>query len=586
MKFCTNCGQKISAADKFCFSCGTSVLQTEETSASLEVTPQPPRKSLFSKKWVLITSILAIFIISGSVVFGFFIQKNPKELYMLAELKSLKQTADDLNEKYGEDIEFQEKLLENPSSSEIKLSGNLEIDSQNIGSEVEIMQELLSKSALIIKSNQDPTKKASHTTLEVEMDGATAADLEVYQSDSQVGLKIPMLYDQFFYLNFDQYGQFMRMIDPYYEGPETLELTDLELEELKLSDKEIAKLTKRYATFFLKELKEENFTLEKGVKYEHDGETLKVRELTFKLSPKETERLVMGFMDLLIEDEDLHSIIAERVTKVAEKVNQGYEEDLVETSEIKEELKDGLEDMKSQMESLQYPKGLESVILIDSEEQIIDRKIKFMLAEDGGDIQFLLETKDVPLEKDNRYKEFKFEVAPKDKEQGKLVLTYTNDVSEKKKVRVEDAKYVFYFEDYGTVEADIEFGIKSEFKGENSGKQSINRDFELRLGGDEFYDVPVINGSIKQSKDISVKEKYSIQNFDIELNVEDEYESGTIFLSLDTKTNLKEKVKLPELNTAEGRNIAELSEYDVYEISEDIQYRLEEIFSDYGLGYY
>ena len=93
----------------------------------------------------------------------------------------------------------------------------------------------------------------------------------------------------------------------------------------------------------------------------------------------------------------------------------------------------------------------------------------------------------------------------------------------------------------------------------------------------------MISGSIKQDKDISVKDKYANQSFDIEINVDDEYEPGTISVSVDSKTKLVKKIDLPNLDSGEEQNVVELTESDMYDIFEEMEYRLGDTLAELGL---
>jgi hypothetical protein len=586
MKFCGNCGKELSGAGRFCNSCGAPVEQMEETASSLEyVETRTTPKFNFSKKWVLITIAALVLIGGGTAVGMFFLNNSPKELFLLSEYNSYQQMSDNWNKMYGDDFAFQEKLLEGPSTSEIKLSGNLDIEDGNMDYQEEMLLELLKQSALTIKTNQDPIKQASHSTVALNIDGTKALDVEYVQTKKQAGLKIPKIYDQFFYLNLNQYGEFMRMVNPYYQGPETLELNNLQWNELKLSEKEKESLTKRYSKFLLTAMKEENFTLKKGVKFDHEGESLSLREITFQLSPAETNAFINSFLDQLIKDDELQKLITDRVVKVAKSASLDDQvgKDLTDKAYVKDELISVLKELKKEMNRLNYPDGFKYVLLIDKNKQIIDRKINFAVGENKEFAKFAIETKNVPMSNNKTFEEVSIGIAPKDAAEGKMELRYTNTITKDKDLRKENIKAFFTFENSGDVESKMDFSMNSLFQGKSANKQTVERDFNLRLGGKEFGGVPVFKGSIYQTKDISLKDKYSNQKFDIKLNVQDVSSPGTISLTVDSKMKLRDAIKLPSLNADEGKNVAELTDDDIDEILFEIQNSMEGIFEDFGL---
>lgn len=579
MKFCPNCGKELTESAKFCPSCGKST-EIEQVAPAVEITQQPTRVSKgFSKKWLII-GVIAVLLAGGGTALGFFLMNSPKELYLIAEAKTYKSTIDQFNEQYGEDLKFQEEMLKSPSTSELKLSGNLEIESDYPDPTMEMVQEILNQAALVIKSDHDPKKQASYNTIGLDMDGSSVVDLELYQSQEQLGLKVPVLYDKFFYLNLDKYGDAKRMFDPYYEGPEKLDLSTIKWDEIKLSEKEIDEIKLRYYKYVFSALKDDYFTLEKNVPYEHDGEKMKLRKLTLNMSGKEVESFINGFLDELIKDEKLQGMIADRVTKLA---NTGLEEmdfDFTDKKEVQREIKSALKDMKKGLKSVSYSEGFQSVIFIDKKEQIIDRNMSIKF---NNEMNLNVVTKNVPIGKSDRYQELKFELHPEDESIGKMVFELTNNSTAGKDGHEEELKANFYFEEWEYVEMDITFNLNSEFKGKDPKKQTIIRDFDLVLDGDEFYDMMPISGKITQEKDVSVKDKYSNSKFKIKVNVEDDYEPGTITVNIDSKVKLKDKVDLPKMDTANGENITDLTEQDMMNIGEEIGYKLQDMMYELGL---
>lgn len=590
MNFCAFCGKEMESDSKFCSICGKQNHQIEETAASAEINkqayPSPTPKKKLSKKWWVIIGIVALLVVGGSSAFTMFLNKNPKELFLLSEVKAYNAMVEEFKNKYGEDIEFQKALLESPSSSEVKVSGNLEMETEG-NYDLEMVQEILDQTTLIIQSSQDPKEQEGNHKLALEVDGTNLVDVEVVQTKTQAGLRVPFLYDQFFYLNFEEYGQFMRMIDPYYEGPETLEINNMNWEDLKFSEKELESLKDRYSKFLLSVLKDESFSLEKGVKLEHEGEQLTVREITFELSPNEVNDLLSKFFDQLIEDEELHSLIADRAIKIAEVASNGEELgiEIMDKDSLVEDMKSGLQEAKSDLNEVAFPKGFKSVIQIDKKEQIVSRQTEFAIGEhDVMNIKVV--TKNIPFDKNKEFEEMNVELVPEDEEKGKMVLGYSNMITTESDKRTEDLKANFYFEEYGETQFDTKLVINSIFNGKNSGKQTIEREFDLSVVGDEFSEEQVIKGKIIEEKDISVKDKYANQKFNLETSIIEGEESGTIFVTVDSKTNLKNKVDLPKIDGDEGRNIAELTEYDMYEIMEEVQYRLYNLTDELGLNYY
>ncbi|MBK5444639.1 MULTISPECIES: DUF6583 family protein [unclassified Peribacillus] len=590
MKNCKSCGKTVSEDSKLCLSCGASVgedQKTEEEMATSELRQEQieekPSKKLFKKKTLIITAVLAFIIITSAV--AAIIHKSPKELYLLSEYKTYQNYKEEWTNKYGNSIEFQEKMMKQPSSSDMTLSGSVEMDSLGNNPDFEMIQELLSHISFTANTEQDPISKQGHYKLALNVEKENALEIEMFQSKDKLGLKVPELYEKFFYLNFVEYGEFMRMIDPLYEGPETLEVSDLKWQDLKLTEKEQKYIQKRYGLFLLDRLEGENFKVQKGVEYKHEGETMKLREVTLKLSASETKNLVNDFMDQLIEDNKLHSMIVNRAQKVAKANAMADDVEVLDTKEMKRQLINGLKDAKNEMKDISFPNGFSSTLLINKSEQVIDRKVTMAVGGNSDQVNMKVNSKNIPYGNDQIFEEFSVALSPEKDEDSQVMFQVTNDVAVNKDTRAENLKASFMYEEYGESE-EIKFAMKSDINGENGGKQNIIRNFNLNFAGGDLSDMPsAFKGTIKQASDLNLKKDYSNRKFEVKLGLEGDLDSGTVTVKLDSKTKLKDKADLPdlELDSGEGLSVVNISENEMYKIQEEVGTNLMELGVKYGL---
>ena len=125
MKFCKSCGASLDEDSKFCGSCGapTNLEQAtkQQTSAALEAEthPQPQQRStqmtsklsakfLFLKKPIFI--VLILLLIGGGTTAALLLNMSPKELYLLSEYNTIQQSMTEVEEKYGDAMEFQQRI--------------------------------------------------------------------------------------------------------------------------------------------------------------------------------------------------------------------------------------------------------------------------------------------------------------------------------------------------------------------------------------------------------------------------------------------------------------------------------------------
>lgn len=599
MNFCPNCGGTLTKNANFCSSCGHSMEEIRsqnsmnEVAAAVETTVEAPVKKRIPKLWLII-AIIAGVLAAGTSAFGFFMTKSPMTMYLLAEQKSIKQLQSNWDEKYGELAAYQQLLLKKPSVNEMTISGNVEVPKEEITPEIEMLQEVLSKAALKINSEQDPVSQASKVSMGLEYDSANAINVELYQSKELIGLKIPVLYDKSFYLNTDDYGQFMRMIDPYYEGPEKLDFNTNILEDLPFTDEEKSYLTKRYRAFLLSELKEEMFTLKKDVTFVHEGQTMKTKEVTLKLSEEQTKSLMSNWVKHLIEDDELHKMIADRVVKLNEYSQFDQSGVVILSSDnVIRELKNALAEMNKGINELSVPHGFKSVILLDSKGQIISRNIEFSLSEGNEVLDFTFSSKNIALKSNgDRDKEWKMAVSPQSDLSSNFVLSSVNNIRVEKGKQAEKLIMGVLLETNGVVEIDLSLNVQSTFNELKNGKLDAKHEFQLSSNvndsgyGMSTFTLPVarISGTIEQRSETNVKKEFSNQLFSIELLIDDEYESGKVKLTVDSKSKINQSLKVPSANEGNGLNILQLTEEDMYDLQQELTTKFMKLVEELGIS--
>ena len=290
-------------------------------------------------------------------------------------------------------------------------------------------------------------------------------------------------------------------------------------------------------------------------------------------------------MDQLIQDDKLHNLMINRVEKVAAAAAVAESEKPLDTKEMKTELVDSLKEMKEDLNSVDFPHGFTSTLLIDKNEQIVDRNMNLAVSVDGEQMNAVVSSKNVPYGNNNTWNEWKVEISPEeDGDKNRAILQFTNDIQKQKEGRTENLQASFALEEYGESE-DFTFNMTSNFKGTN-GKQEINREFELGSSSPSYYDIPdVVKGKITQVSDVNLKEEYNADKISFNVDVEDEYDAGSVTLNLDSKTTLKDSLKFPSLTTDSnaGINVVGISEDEMNTIGEEVGTNLYELGKKYGL---
>ncbi|WP_110112695.1 DUF6583 family protein [Bacillus sp. CGMCC 1.16541] len=553
-----------------------------EAGATIE-TEQTPKR--VPKKWIVAAALIFV-LIGASVTFGVFFSKSAKDIYLLSEYNAYQQLSKEIHNKYGDQLAFQEKTFEKPSSTDMKISGNVDMEMAQGDPNLEMLQKILKETAITVKTEQDPKTAVSASSILLNSQG-TKVGFDMFYSEKQAGVKVPLIYDDYFYLNTNDYGNLMRMFDPYYTGTETLEIDYFEWKDAKLTEVEQAHLKEHYGTFMMDQLKEEYFTKEKGIAYKHEGEEMKLTKVTLAMSPEEIKTFLSNVVGRMSEDEKLIDMLTKRMVSMAKassmNIQPQMEADYTDPKVAKKEIEQGLKEMKQDIKDAQYPKGFTSTLLVTKEDVVIERNMQLAVQpkdhiESEEAVEFLVETKNVPVGENKTDKAFKFEAGTKGKSDSFLSFESTKAIEKQKESRVEKRTLNLLLEEKGAEPTNVGLTVDSTFK--EAGK--VEREFSLQA--DEG--IPAINGMLMQEQDINLEKEYANYVFDIELNVEDGQEAGTLFLNVDSKTELKDKVTMPKMNTNSAINVLEMTEEDMYAVQEHAAYRIQALMQELSNKYY
>jgi hypothetical protein len=540
------------------------------------------------KQKKVIFAILLVVVLFGSVALGYemIIKNNPKNLYLLAEHKTYQKSVEELGELYGEEWELQKKLLEQPSSSksEVKLDFNLEAGMPGLDPlEQAMIKSILDNAKIVMQVDQDPTNNTNFSKISLDLSGSNLFSAEVVQSEEEIGVQVPVLYDKYVYLQNDQFGEMMRKFDPTYEGPESLKQIMPNYNKMyKLPQNLLEHIRENYTQFFMDSLKDEYFTLNKGVPYESPEGTVELREIEIMMTEDEVKEFLAGYVDKLSQDEALLDLVAENMVEWMRIEAYNYEEDVTNPEYFKGKMKESFTELKTALDKTQFPEGLTMTLLINNQELIVDRSVRFAVTGKNGEGANIDFTWNKWIEKkSNKTSSWVFEVQPiDDKEFAFTLEAQTTSAKENDGVKEELFGSMVVVED-GDTSVDVSLDLSTHRTIED-GATKAEYNFELGFNGTELEaEQPIINGKVTRIVDQDLKENYSNQQTDINLNVgmnspfEGKQMVNLIF-NTTTDVQFKDQIDYPELNEENGVNVATLSEEEMYRLGAEIQSSIQE----------
>ncbi len=554
------------------------------TEMSQAITPtKTSAKMKFSLKVGIISIVALLAIASSTLAYVVIVKKTPKELFILSELNSYNQTINGIKERYVDDLEFQKKAINSPTKTNIELSGDLSVNGRMTPSntdEVDVIKNIVKNSKITISSSSNPLQQINQNLVSLVFKGSTMVDAELFQSKDRVGLKVPVLYDKYLYLQPSQFGNMARKLDPYYEGPEQIDLNQFSGKNLSNKQKEWKKIGLKYGKFIISNLSEEYFKIEKGISYSSpDGET-KLRKLSLRMSNDQVKNLLSKLIDELIRDSEFQNILSTDIVEIAKLSTNYVDEQYSDPLQIIEEIKDSLTEMKVNINDLKFINGLDIVLYINNKNIIVDRQINFTV-DNYDSVNFNINTKNWDGKNNTKTASLDLIIKLIDEKDTKLTVN-TKTITTKEKEGIHDQfTGSFILLNRGNKEEDVTLKVNTLFNTQKNNKKKSDTEFELLMKDQDFgyLQSPNLKGKITRIVNQNLAKNYSNQEFGVELTIKgkdyfDYNQEFGISVNVKKETELEANVQLPALKAENSIDLTTKSKNELNNLSNDIQYSI------------
>ncbi len=526
----------------------------------MSATLEPSKHTKKSKKPIFISLALIVLLGISATVYALFFDLSAKETYFLAEKKTMEQTSEDFNQMFAVNKDLASKTLEEPSDSSLNLSLQSIQGLEAIDPNIAMFSSFLNQVQLNVNTQLDPEKNEGLFELKAGMGGTELVKAAAYQSDEVVGVNVPLLYDQYVYMNNNDFGKVMSEMDPTYNGPEKLDnFVKLQLESMQNQEK-LKEHAEEYGKFVFDSIKDENVTMEDGVEFE--GE--KYRQLTLKLSEKETKELLKALLQKIRNDDELLDLY------IGQDMMTSYMNSNMDDVDVKKEFKTMLEEAENALDDVNIPEGLTSVILIDNDKMIVKRDVTIKMGDDTEVINFNLSTHALRTENvvtDGKWELNLFPEGSENQEYVKVLLEMKGENKAEDDMK-RDITGTFAFAEAGQVTG---ANVNATLTGS---PEDMEGQFELSIEN-AMQPIPPIKGHFTRKVNDDLEN--GMYSTDGEFGLEMDPGLGSpinVVFDYEAKTAFKEQLKFPSVQE-DGVNVAELNQQEKEQLMMDIQSRIE-----------
>ncbi|MBE9429666.1 DUF6583 family protein [Staphylococcus warneri] len=476
-----------------------------------------------SKKLKIILPIVVGLLLVLGIAWGVyaFITNTPKNTYLLSEKKTAKNLNSYVNDRFENEMKFQEKYNDNSFLSKFEVTADA---SKDFIEDLGLPKSVVDGTKLKGTVGHDPKSKKSTVSLSPTIVDEEIGKFQTSADDKNQYYQSPFFKDTYSIKNSEIIDGLAELQDV-----DASELKDKgysnvnfnlnnQLGVLQTRQDDVDKITKRYTDLIADKLDDDDFKKGDKEKVKIDGETKKIKPVTLTISREKAKKITVAALKKAKNDKELL-----RLSNMNEK-------------EYNKSIKDALKDAQDAQDK-DFPK-IESKIY-QEKHQILKRDITITDSDD----------KKITIKGTNKIDDdlkVDYKVSGNDN-------TFEIKGTSKKKDDTYKDKYTLTSSiDYDRYTLDIDNKeTQSDSKRKDAGTVTID-------DGTDNYDIDYENNLDTDTKNNQQKQK---------LNVEFKIENEPINIILNADTKLKEKI---DFDTKGAKDFNDLSEKDKEKLAKEI----------------
>ena len=319
---------------------------------------------------------------------GYFLYQNlvntPKNAYLMAELDNSEEITELVEERFEDELEWYENSMKNLSETSINVTAETNDPSLNdMG-----LAEIINNAEINLNASQDIEKEMSTFDLSANINTLSIEDVNGYITGDKLGLTLPFI-EEYLVVNEEDAPKLLHETNPEnFEGDEEIDFSTF-FQSSSLTEEERDYFVDEYSKYMQENLPDEAFeSAKEEVKVGEN--TVDAEKLTMTLTEEQMHDFLKGLFNKMAEDEKLVNLVNAQLLSANFGMPAGQEEDLEASKMFKQ--------AASEVEDLEFPNGLSSVVWQDGEGNIVKRDFDVSVVTEG-------ETTDIALGTTNEVRE-------------------------------------------------------------------------------------------------------------------------------------------------------------------------------------
>ncbi|HDD6875171.1 TPA: hypothetical protein PBH25_002565 [Staphylococcus aureus] len=282
-----------------------------------------------SKKLKIIIPIIIVLLLIGGIAWGVyaFFANTPKNTYLKSEQQTAKMYKDYFNDRFENEVKFQEKMKDNSFLSSLELSADA---SDEIVKGLGIPKSVVNASKIKMSYGHDPKKEKSMINLEPTIADSALGKFQLAADKDKHYFESPLFKGKYSVNNSDLLSTYSKLTG---EDEETAKENGITNQQLNLNtlfnnaqaqQSDYSKIAEKYSELIVDKLDDDNFDKGKKEEIKVNGEKYKVRPVTLTLSRADTKKITLAVLEEAKKDKfakiqskiytEKHTIVKREIT--------------------------------------------------------------------------------------------------------------------------------------------------------------------------------------------------------------------------------------------------------------------------------
>ncbi|MBC5637516.1 hypothetical protein H8S33_11925 [Ornithinibacillus sp. BX22] len=306
----------------------------------------------------------AVLLIGGSVAAFVLIDKSPKANYFLYEKKTVDFLGKQVEDRYGSELEWSEKGLENPIEDIYEVSAQLNMQLSDSPGYI-TPEQILNNTTITITNQLDRKEKIGKASLKGSFGNFSIEDINFFITSEKVMLGLPFM-NEILQLKGDDFGKLLNQADPMtFTGEESIDF-DMFFNQNVLAEEDMKYIEDNYINGLYEALPDEAFT-SNNEKVKIGDDNVDTEKITFQLSEKQVKDILKDTFTKMADDDRMKEIIQEYIlAQGTSPIRLGESMDVL-IPNFDEEYENILQEAITGLDSFMIPDGFTSTIWVNKD---------------------------------------------------------------------------------------------------------------------------------------------------------------------------------------------------------------------------